>query len=355
MNKNTFMKHFANRILIPIFLLYSGNTAFSQSIPPETAKKLDSMFKQWDNKKSPGGLIVILRNDSLIYAKAYGMANLDYGIPITTQTIFEMGSVSKQFTAYAILLLAHGGKLSVDDDIHKYLPWVPGFGKKITISNLLYHTSGIRDYDQLLSIAGTTQEDVITREHVIKVLSKQRTLNFDPGAQYMYSNSGYFLLGEIVRSVAGKSLRQFTDSAIFKPLGMTNTHFHDNYTEVVPNRAYPYKQPDTMGIVNSSVVGAKGLMTNIDDMCKWVMNFLNDKSDSHLIIEQMKQSGKLNSGKETGFGAGLQTWDYRGLKLYFHPGIDNGYDNMVTFIPLKKMAIVMFMAIEAIIMHLTET
>jgi CubicO group peptidase (beta-lactamase class C family) len=336
------MKPLVNSILIALFLICGTNVAFSQSIPAETAKKIDNLFKQWDNNKSPGCAIGIVRNDSLIYAKGYGMANLEYGIPITTQTIFEMGSVSKQFTAYTILLLARQGKLSPDDDIHKYLPWMPGFEKKITISNLLYHTSGIRDYDQLLSITGTTTEDVITREHIIKVLSKQRTLGFDPGGQYMYSNSGYFLLGEIVRSVTGKTLRQFTDSAVFKPLGMNHTHFHDDYTEVVANRAYPYTQTNKIGIVNSSVVGAKGLMTNIDDMSKWAINFLNSRSDSHPITEQMIQRGHLNSGKELDVGTGIQMGDFVGLKTYFHPGINNGYNNLVTYVPGAKMAFIIF-------------
>ena len=333
---------FVNSILASLFLLYGGNKAFAQAIDTSTAKKIDALFKQLDNKQSPGCAIGIVRNDTLIYAKGYGMVNLGYGIPITTQSIFEMGSVSKQFTAYAIQLLAHQGKLSVDDDFHKYLPWLPDFETKITVSNLLYHTSGIRDYDQLLAIAGTTQEDVITREHVIKVLSKQQTLNFNPGKQYMYSNSGYFLLGEIIRAVTGKSLRQFTDLAVFKPLGMTSTHFHDDYTEVVPNRAYPYMQADKMSFVNSSAVGAKGLMTNVDDMSKWAVNFLNSKSDSHIIIQQMMQPGNLNNGKETGVGTGLQTMDYRGLKVYFHPGINNGYNNLVAYIPAVKMAFIVF-------------
>jgi len=335
------LKLLVNRILVTLFLLCVGDMAVAQAIDSATVKKIDDLFKPWDDK-SPGCAIGIVRNDSLIYAKGYGLANLENSIPITTQTVFEMGSVSKQFTAYAILLLAKQGKLSLGDDIHKYLPWVPDFGKKITISNLLYHTSGIRDYDQLLSIAGTTQEDVITREHVIKVLSKQRTLNFDPGKQYMYSNSGYFLLGEIVHAVTGKTLRQFTDSAIFKPLGMNNTHFHDDYTEVVANRSSPYQQGYKIGIVNSSAVGAKGLFTCIDDMSKWAMYFLNTKSDNHLIIEQMMQSGKLNSGKETGVGTGLQTGDFAGLKTFFHPGINNGYYNLITFIPQAKMGIIIF-------------
>jgi len=336
------MKASMKCIFLCLFLFSGASVAFSQAIDSATAKKIDALFKQWDNKKSPGCAIGIVRNDTLIYAKGYGMANLDYGVPITTQTIFEMGSVSKQFTAYAIVLLAKQGKLSLDDDIHKYLPWVPDFEKKITISNLLYHTSGIRDYDQLLSIAGTTQEDVITREHVIKVLNKQQTLNFDPGEQYIYSNSGYFLLGEIVHTVTGKTLRQFTDSVIFKPLGMNSTHFHDDHTEVVPNRACPYIQADKIGINNSSAAGAKGLMTNIDDMSKWAMNLLNSGSDNHQITEQMFRRGKLNNGKELGVGTGFQTGDFAGLKTFFHPGIENGYYNLVTFIPDAKMAFIIF-------------
>jgi CubicO group peptidase (beta-lactamase class C family) len=340
--KSRFMTPLRICILLCVLLTCRARSSFSQSIPAETAKKIDSLFKQWDNKKSPGCAIGIVRNDSLIYAKGYGMANLEYSVPLTTQTVCEMGSVSKQFTAYTIMLLASQGKLSLDDDIHKYLPWMPYYEHKIAIKNLLYHTSGIRDYDQLLSIAGTTQEDVITREHVIKLLSKQESLSFDPGEQYMYSNSGYFLLGEIVHAVTGKSLRQFTDSAIFKPLGMNNTHFRDDYTELVPNRACPYTAADKIGIVNSSAVGAKGLFTNMDDMSKWAINFLNNKSDSHLLIEQMKLSGKLNNGKETGVGAGLQRDDFNGLKMYLHPGIDNGYYNLATYIPEAKMAFIIF-------------
>jgi CubicO group peptidase (beta-lactamase class C family) len=152
------------------------------------------------------------------------MANLEYGIPITPETIFHMASVSKQFTAYSIVLLAKQGKLQLDDDIHKYLSWFPDLKEKITIHNLLNHTSGIRDQWQLLAISGTRLDDVITQEHIIKILSRQKALNFKPGEQYSYSNSNFTLLAEIVKSITGQSLRKFTDSAIFKPLGMNNTH-----------------------------------------------------------------------------------------------------------------------------------
>src|SRR5205814_1127204 len=179
------------------------------------------------------------------------MANLEYNIINTPQTIYHMASVSKQFTAYSIVLLAQQGKLNLDDDIHKYLSWFPDLKKKITIRNLLNHTSGIRDQWQLLAISGTRLDDVIKQDHIIKILSKQRALNFKPGDQYSYSNSGFTMLAEILKSVTGQSLRKFTDSAIFKPLGMNNTHFHDDYTEIVKNRSYSYNRIDSTHLSNS--------------------------------------------------------------------------------------------------------
>src|SRR6185503_3339421 len=176
------------------------STAFSQTLASDTAKKIDSLFKTWDNNSSPGCAIGIVRNDSLIYAKGYGIANLEYGIPVTPETIFHMASVSKQFTAYSIVLLANQGRLQLDDDIHKYLPWFSDVKAKITIRHLLNHTSGIRDQWQLLAISGTRLDDVITQDHIIKILGKQEALNFRPGEQYSYSNSGFTMLAEIVRS-----------------------------------------------------------------------------------------------------------------------------------------------------------
>ncbi len=165
----------------------------------------------------------------------------------------------------------------MDDDIHKYLPWFPDMKKKITIRHLLNHTSGIRDQWQLLAISGTRLDDVITQEHVVKILSKQQSLNFNPGEQYSYSNSGFTMLAEIVKSVTGQSLRKFTDSAIFRPLQMNNTHFHDDYTEIEKNRSYSYNRTDSAHFTNSilsySNAGATSLFTNIPDMAKWVTHF----------------------------------------------------------------------------------
>src|SRR4030095_9327431 len=244
----------------------------------------------------------IVRNDSLIYTKGYGSANLEYAIPNTPETIFHTASVSKQFSGWSILLLARQGKLHLDDDIHKYLPWFPDLKEKITIRNLLNHTSGIRDQWQLLAISGTRLDDVITQDQIIKILSKQQALNFKPGDKYSYSNSGYTMLAEIVRSVTGQTLRKFTDSVIFKPLGMNNTHFHDDYTEIVKNRSYSYDRTDSNHFANSilsySNVGATSLFTNINDMSKWIMNFYDHKVGDQKDIDQLTEKGKLKSGKE---------------------------------------------------------
>lgn len=318
----------------------------AQSVPDSIRKKIDALFKKWDNNNSPGYAVGVVRNDSLVFAKGYGMANLEYNIPITPETIFHMASVSKQFTAFSIVLLARQGKLNLDDDIHKYLPWFPDLKVKITVHNLLNHTSGIRDQWQLLAIAGTRLHDVITQDQIIKILSKQRALNFNPGEEWSYSNSGYTMLAEIVRAVSGKSLRQFTDSAIFKPLEMKDTHFHDDYTEIVPNRSYSYDRKDDTHFQNStlsySVAGATSLFTNVSDMSKWIMNFYNHKVGDQQDTEQLTQKGKLNNGKEQNYAMGIFVDDYKGHKRYSHNGSDAGYRTMVSIFPDIKMGFIVF-------------
>ena len=255
---------------------------FSQSLSATTIRAIDSLYNNWNSANTPGCAIGIVRNDSLIYSKGYGMVNLEYDIHNTSESIFHIASVSKQFTAWSIILLARQGKLNLDDDIHKYLAWFPDLKSKITIRNLLNHTSGIRDQWQLLAISGTRLDDVITQDQIVNILSKQQALNFMPGEQYLYSSSGFTMLAQIVKSVTGQTLRQFTDSAIFQPLGMSHTHFHDDYTEIEKNRSYSYSSIDgkhfSNSILNYSTSGATSLFTNVDDMSKWVMNFYGHKS-----------------------------------------------------------------------------
>jgi CubicO group peptidase (beta-lactamase class C family) len=333
-------------IIVVNFLFSFFNNAYTQSLPDSTTKKIDGLFTKWNNENSPGCSIGIVRGDSLIYVKGYGMSNLEYNIPNTPETIFHMASVSKQFTAYSIVLLARQGKLKLDDDIHKYLTWFPDLKEKITVRNLLNHTSGIRDQWQLLAISGTRIDDVIKQDHIVKILSKQRSLNFKPGDEYSYSNSGFTMLAEIVKSVTGQTLRQFTDSAIFKLLGMNNTHFHDDYTEIVKNRSYSYNRTDASHFANSilsySNAGATSLFTNINDMSKWIENFYDHKVGDQKDIDQLTEKGKLNSGKELTYALGIVVDTYEGWKQFSHGGGDAGYRTYITVFPDLKMGFIVF-------------
>jgi len=333
-------------ILFLILAFFIAAKTFSQSLPDSTITKINKLFTEWDTKNSPGCAVAVVRNDSILFAKGYGMANLEYAIPIEPSTIFHMASVSKQFTAFSIVLLAKQGKLHLDDDIHKYLSWFPDLKEKITIRNLLNHTSGIRDQWQLLAISGTRLDDVITQDHIIKILSKQQALNFKPGEQYSYSNSGFTMLAEIVRKVTGQSLRQFTDSAIFKPLGMANTHFHDDYEEIVKNRSYSYYKTDSVHFANSilsySNAGATSLFTNLNDMSKWITNFYTHKVGDQKDIDQLTQKGKLNNGKELNYALGIVSDTYNGWRQFSHGGADAGYRTYLTVFPDLKMGFALF-------------
>jgi CubicO group peptidase (beta-lactamase class C family) len=320
--------------------------ANAQAIPDSLARKIDAIFSLWNNPASPGCVIGVIRNDSLIYAKGYGMANLEYAIPNSPETIFHMASISKQFTAYSILQLANAGLLSLDDDIHKYLTWFPDLKEKITIRHLLNHTSGIRDQWQLLAISGTRLDDVITQDQIIKLLSRQQALNSRPGEKYNYCNSGFTMLAEIVKSVTGKTLRQFSDSSIFKPLGMNSTHFHDDYTEIEKNRAYSYQWRGPSQFSNSilsySNSGATSLFTNMNDLSKWVMNFYNYTISEPKDIEQLTEKGKLNNGFELNYALGIISNQYKGWRQYTHGGADAGYRTNIAVFPDLKTGFIVF-------------
>jgi len=288
----------------------------------------------------------VVRNDSLIFSKGYGMANLEYGVPITPQTIFHMASVSKQFTAYSVLLLERQGRLSLDDDIRKYLNWFPDLKEKITVRNLMNHTSGIRDQWELLAIAGTRLDDVITQDHIIKVLARQKALNFKPGTDWSYSNSNFTLLAEIVRSVSGQTLREFADSAIFRPLSMKNTHFHDDYTEIVPNRSYSYFMPKKDQFVNAALnysnVGATSLFTNIDDMSKWIMNFYGPAVGDQKEIQELTEPVLVNGSKVRNYAKGIVADSIFGQLRYQHGGGDAGYQTFISVFPRLRTGFIVF-------------
>jgi CubicO group peptidase (beta-lactamase class C family) len=308
--------------------------------------KIDSIFQKWDHKNSPGAAVSVLKDGEIIFKKGYGMANLEYDIPIGPSTIFHIASESKQFTAFCIVLLAQQGKLSLDDDIRKYLPELPDFGSKITIRNLIYHTSGLRDQWQLLAISGTRLDDVITQDHILKLVKNQKRLNFKPGDRRLYCNTGYTLLAEIVKRVSGQSLREFAENEIFKPLGMKDTHFHDNYREIVKNRAYSYDQMDSISFENSvlsySTVGATSLFTTAEDEAKWLDNYFTARVGGRDAIEQMYEKAILNTGDTLDYAFGLVIDKYNGWKRIHHGGGDAGFRTFAVRFPDKNLGITVF-------------
>jgi CubicO group peptidase (beta-lactamase class C family) len=305
--------------------------------------KVNKLFAAWDKPDSPGASLIVVRDGAALYKHGYGIANLEYDIPITPSTVFHVASVSKEFTAFAIVLLANQGKLSLDDDVHKYLPELPDYGKKITIRHLIHHTSGLRDQWELLAMAGWRLDDVITKPHILKVVSHQKELNFDPGDQHLYSNTGYTLLAVIVERVTGQSFRQYTQENIFKPLGMTNTHFHDDHEMIVKNRAYSYDSQAGGGYklsaLNYANVGATSLFTTVEDLAKWMHNFDDGKVGGKAVIDQMYQQGTLNNSKPISYAFGLDIGTYRGLKRVAHSGGDAGYRSFIMWFPDEKFGV----------------
>lgn len=304
---------------------------------PNPESVLDWYIQQQIPTNSPGLALAVVRDGNPVFEKGWGLANLEYDIPITTSTVFHVASVSKQFTACATALLIQQGKLYLDDDMRKYQPQMHDFGTKITVQNLLGHTSGLRNYFDLLSLTGWRHGDVVTQDDVMKLLQNQTELTFSPGEEFGYCNSGYVLLSEIVAKASGKSFGDFTHAEIFEPLGMTNSHFHTNCEEIVKNMAYGY-YPLADGvyrhnILNYENVGSTSLFTTADDLAKWIANFENPKPGWAAVQAMMEAPGHLNNGEVTGYGMGLFVEKYRGARLIQHGGADASYRAFVLWFP----------------------
>ena len=251
--------------------------AQSDGATPAQLARVDSLFRRWDNTQSPGFAVGVSRDGRILLERGYGMA-------ITPASIFHVASISKQFTAFAVMLLAQDGKLSLNDDLRRYVPEVPDYGRRITIRHLMQHTSGLRDQWVLLRLAGWRADDLITEEDVLWAVGRQRATNFAPGEEYLYSNTGFTLLAVMVKRVSGKSLREFAEERIFRPLGMGATHFHDDHTMIVPNRTSAY-QPKPNGGWRISIpvfdtYGATSLFTTARDLLLWERNFADGKAGS---------------------------------------------------------------------------
>ncbi len=305
-------------------------------------KRLDEIFKDSSAPGKPGAAVAVIHHGKLVFEKGYGAASLEYDAPVTPQTVFHVASVSKQFTAMAIVLLEQDGKLSLEDDVHKYLPELPDYGCKLTIRQLLQHTSGIRDQWQTLALAGWRLDDVITQDQILRLLFRQKELNFPPATKHLYSNGGYTLAAEIVTRVSGQSFPAFCEERIFRPLAMSRTHFHLDHRRIVPGRAYSYeKLGDGYQALplNYANVGATSLFTTAPDLVRWLDNFRSFKVGGRTAVERLQEPAVLADGQKIDYALGVAIGQYRGLKTLSHGGGDAGYRSFVLWFPEQELGI----------------
>lgn len=334
------------RSLCAILLLCCLTLPFTaQTVTQESATaQVDKIFAPFDKPESPGCALAVIKDGQTIYQRGYGIADLDHDVPIKPDTPFHVASISKQFTAFAILLLARQGKLSLDDKVQKYITELREFEQPITLRHLLHHTSGLRDQWNLLSMSGTRLgEDVVRDDDILDLVARMRELNFKPGDQHLYCNTGYTLLAYIVKRVSGQSLREFAAANIFQPLGMTRTVFRDDHAIIVKQQAYAYN-PGPNGIFKLSVpnydtVGASSLVTTVEDLARWDQNFYDKKVGGDWVIEQMQLRGQLNDGQEIAYARGLVLGTYKGLQIVEHSGGDAGYRSHLMRFPEQRFAV----------------
>jgi CubicO group peptidase (beta-lactamase class C family) len=311
----------------------------------DRALEVDQLFAMFDKPGSPGCSVGIIRAGDFVYKKSFGYASLELAVPLRPSSVFYMGSVSKQFTAASIVLAAEQGHLTLDDDVRKYLPELPNYGYRITLRQMLHQTSGFRDFLDLVFISGRNAADLASPAEILKLIARQKGLNNVPGDEWVYSNSNYFLLGEVVHRATGKSLADFAAENIFRPLGMSHTLFYDDNTLVVPNRVAAY-DPGQEGnfLVDWStsydIVGGGGLMSGVDDLLFWDRNFYANKLGKGTLPIELQSHGALNNGNQIDYALGLSLGDYRGLPIVEHSGELFGYHSSFLRFPHQKFSVI---------------
>jgi CubicO group peptidase (beta-lactamase class C family) len=325
--------------LVLALLLGAAPEVFAQDHAPT----LETIFKDLATDHSPGCAVGAARGDAPLAAKAFGLADLEHNIPLTPQSVFYMASVSKQFTSLSILLLERDGRLQLDDRARTHLPELPDYAADITIRQLLHHTSGLRDYLTLSGLAGNPPDQVITERSVLNALARQMRLNFEPGTEHLYSNTGYVLLSIIVHRVSGRPLDEFARERIFTPLGMRSTRFQHDHAAPIPGRAIGYvRRGSSWWIANSmlDVVGDGGMYSTVDDMLRWAAAF--ERPEFSPLLSRMQQPGTLKNGSAiaNGYGMGLSQGTYRGVPTVSHGGSLAGYRTNFVRLPGEKLTVV---------------
>lgn len=311
---------------IGVFTLAPGAAATSQDL--DLVAVADTVFQRWNSTHTPGCAVGIARDGAVLLTRGYGMADLERGLPITAETVFESGSVAKQFTAAALVLLALDGKLALDDPVRKYIPELPESERPITLRHLLTHTSGLREWSSLVAWQGWPRGTrVHTQADLLDLVFRQKALNYPPGEYYSYTNTGYALAVTLVERVSGTSFQQFTQERIFRPLGMLHTQWRDDFTRLVANRAQAYAPQDSgwrLAMPFENVVGPGGLLTTVGDWLTW-NHALADRRLSPTLVDSLVRPMRLTSGREIRYALGLFVSDYRGVREISHSGSTAGY------------------------------
>ncbi len=316
-----------------------ANQAAYQSLE----KKIDSLVALSIREGQPGGTIGITKKGEVIFQKAFGLADLENNVPNTTETAFNLASVAKQFTAFAILLLEEEGKLSLDDEIHRHIPKLPDYGEKITIRNLLHHTSGIASTDNLLLFAGRSLDGPWSQEQELNLIYRYPDLNFKPGEQHLYSNAGYSLLAEIIEKASGTTYDDYLQQKIFGPLQMTTTFVLDHPDKNIPNRAFGYSKEDEEFVRTKdgeTIYGATNIYTSAKDLSRWGNNFFNPRVGSRKIMHRIfNPDHVLNTGDTVNYSYGLVVSSYKGVKRVSHSGGDLGYRSQFLLFPEQEVVV----------------
>jgi CubicO group peptidase (beta-lactamase class C family) len=327
-----------------VLVLCASAMAIASAAPAATDKTagLDAIFAHWNGKSSPGCAVAVSLNGAPIAMRAYGMADLEHGIPATPDSIYEAGSDSKQFVAAAMVMLARDGKISLDDDVHKYLPELPDYGAKLTLRDMLHHISGLRDWGSVAAVEGWPRNSrTADNQDVLDITARQKELNFAPGTHYLYSNTNFNLAAIIVSRVSGQSLADFTRDRIFVPLGMTHTTWRDDHSRVVPGRTGAYEASPT-GYRNDQVIedayGNGGLLTTVGDLVKW-QAALDASTFGPGFTDEMQRPGMLRNGTKIAYALALVNLDHHGEREVSHSGSTGGYRAWMARYPDRKLAV----------------
>jgi len=337
-----FTQHLRRATLRALLLLVSAPLAFSQpaAVPAQTQAEVDKVFARWNSTRLPGCTVGVARDGRTLLTRAYGMADLEHGIANQPDSVIEGGSLSKQFTAAAVLLLVQQGKVALDDPARKYIPELPDYGAPLTVRHMLTHTSGLRDWGSIEGIVGwprTTR--AYTHAHVLDIVSRQKALNFPSGTAYSYSNTGYNLAAILVSRVSGKSFADFTRESLFEPLGMTRTSWRDDFTRIVPGRSIAY-DVSAEGAVSQdmpfeNVHGNGGLLTTVGDLLKWNENAVHARVGGRGLIDLQRETMRLSSGEKIEYAFGLRVSSWKGTPEVAHSGSTAGYRAWLGQYPTK--------------------